>query len=202
MKNGERTIKKLTKNGSKNILIHSLYGTTNWIVSEKTEPSLWKITLFNPTKNITYNIGTTNNKQHKKVWSALTSYETEKITSQIKIVQELKTLIKNYKNNKQYQHTVKIPIPNTKFSIIGKQNSDETWTTYVHETSTGKEIKLETTMTTMEFVMLTNITNKTTFTDKITTEIIEKFINKTIKQINKKHENKRKTHTNRKSQAI
>ena len=31
-----------------------------------------------------------NDKQHKKAWLTLTNYETEKITNQIKIAQELK----------------------------------------------------------------------------------------------------------------
>lgn len=188
MKNGERTIQKITKHGSKNTLIHSIYGTNYWIISEKTTDKIWKISLQNPTKNVTYNLGTTTNKEHKKVWSTLTAYESEKTTkSQLIIAEELKILIKNQKAQKRGYFKEKIP--NSQCYLIGEQNANKTWKMWVKKKNQKKK-KLVTkeNITTKEVITTTQIiTGNTNITYNHTIKNIILLIKQLTKPRAKKH---------------
>ncbi len=105
MRNIERLAKYIIKNGAESILVHTIYGTSNWIVCQKIEPDKWLITLCNPMGNVTYNLGTVTNNQHLNLWVELTKMEIEKKTSQILAAREVKNKIqqflKRYDKNKK-----------------------------------------------------------------------------------------------------
>jgi hypothetical protein len=82
MKNIEKLANHITKHGSENIMIHSIYGTMNWIICQKIEPDKWTITLGNPMGNVIYNLGSCTNEQHLQLWYDLTKMEIEKRTIQ------------------------------------------------------------------------------------------------------------------------
>ena len=96
MKNIDRLVQHMTLRGAENIMVHTVYGTVNWIIAQKIEPDKWLITLGNPMGNVTYNLGTVTNEQHLQLWYDLTTMEIEKRTTQALIARELKNKIHNF----------------------------------------------------------------------------------------------------------
>jgi hypothetical protein len=81
MNNIEKLAEYMSINGEKSILIHTIPGTPHWIVCQKRD-ELWELTLMQPMGNITYNLGTVNNEQHKNLWLQLIRAEIETKISQ------------------------------------------------------------------------------------------------------------------------
>lgn len=112
MKNIDRIAQFITKTGGENMLIHSIAGTKVWIVCCKIETDKWSLTLMEPEKNVSFNLGTVNNKQHLNLWWELVNREIEmKIKSipTFRRAQEFRELIKNFINtNKKYAKFIKI----------------------------------------------------------------------------------------------
>jgi len=77
MMNIDRLARHITINGPNGILIHTVPKTNNWIVAQKIEIDKWLITLMNPMGNVTFNLGTVNNKQHLELWMELIKMENE-----------------------------------------------------------------------------------------------------------------------------
>lgn len=96
MKNIDRLTQIMTKNGSKSYMVHTLYGTRNWIVAEKIEEDEWLLSLLDPMGNITYNLGKVNDKQHYQLWIQLTIREVDKKLSQAQQAKELKRTIAKF----------------------------------------------------------------------------------------------------------
>ena len=113
MKNIDRLARYVTKNGAEDIIIHTIVGTSNWLICQKIEKNKWMVTLCNPMGNVTYNLGTVSDNQHLQLWLELTKMEIEKKTSQIALANELKKtvhrFIKKYdkktNTNKKYKPT-------------------------------------------------------------------------------------------------
>lgn len=105
MTNIDRLAKHVTKNGAENIMIHTIPGTSNWIICQKFEKDKWLLTMMAPMGNITYNLGTATNKEHLRLWEELTKLEIEKKTSQVMMAEQLKEKVYNFK--KQYEITYK-----------------------------------------------------------------------------------------------
>lgn len=99
MKNIDRLTQHIVKNGSKNMLIHTIYGTSNWIICTKIEKNKWLIALANPMGNITHNLGIVNNQQHLLLWEQLTRREINKKATQIILAKQLRTEIKMFIKN-------------------------------------------------------------------------------------------------------
>lgn len=103
MKNVERLARHITKNGSESILVHTIPGTSNWIICQKIETNKWTLSLCNPMGNVTYNLGTVTDAQHLELWSQLFTKEIEKKASQLLMAKSLKEtirhFIKHYENN-------------------------------------------------------------------------------------------------------
>ena len=98
MKNIERLTRCLAKEGGKNILIHSVHGTKNWIVCEKVESDKWILTMMDPMGDSVYDLGTVNNQDHVELWKELVRVEMEERSSKIMSANELKDTI-NKSNN-------------------------------------------------------------------------------------------------------
>jgi hypothetical protein len=108
MKNINRWANHITKNGI-NVMVHSIYGTTNWIIAQKIAPNKWIISLGNPMGNITYNLGECTEEQHLQLWYDLTQMEIEKKTTQALLAKEMKESIKKFiKTYKEYKNFKKI----------------------------------------------------------------------------------------------
>jgi hypothetical protein len=78
MINVERLAQLVAKTGAKNVLIHTIPGTRDWIVCQKIGKDEWMLTLMDPEKSVTFNLGSVNNKQHMQLWRQLVNYELEK----------------------------------------------------------------------------------------------------------------------------
>ena len=106
MKNIERLANHITKYGEEGLIVHTIYGTSNWIIGQKIEKDKWSLSLENPMGNVTYNLGTVSEDQHAALWTELIRTEIEKKASNIRTANELrnkvnyfiKTHEKNYKN--------------------------------------------------------------------------------------------------------
>jgi len=96
MKNIDRLAKYVTKNGPNGILIHTVPKTSNWIVCQKIEIDKWILTLCDPMKNVTFNLGTVNDQQHLQLWAEIITMEIEQKTSQILAARELKNKINQF----------------------------------------------------------------------------------------------------------
>lgn len=81
MKNIDRLVKHLKENGKNGIMIHSIYGTNQWIVAQRIEKDKWSLMLMRPMENVTYGLGTVSHKQHINLWKELIEREMkEKVT--------------------------------------------------------------------------------------------------------------------------
>ena len=96
MRNIDRIAKFVTKHGTGGILIHTIPGTSNWLVCQKMEINKWLVTLCNPMGFVTYNLGTVSDNQHIQLWEELVIMEIEKKTSQILAARELKNKIHQF----------------------------------------------------------------------------------------------------------
>lgn len=105
MKNIDRLSRFVTKNGSKDVLVHTISGTSNWIICQKMETDKWLVTLCNPMGNVTYNLGTVTDSQHLQLWAELTKMEIEHKTNQIMIAKELRDRIRRF--TKDYEDRFK-----------------------------------------------------------------------------------------------
>lgn len=101
MKNIDRITQFVTKNGSSNIIIHTIPGTRNWIIGQKVEPDKWLLTLADPMGSVVYNLGMVTNNQHLEIWHELVAMEYERRTSQRQLAKELKEKV--YKFIKKYE---------------------------------------------------------------------------------------------------
>ena len=96
MSNIERIAKMIVESEGKNILIHSIPKTQNWIVAQKIDENRWLITLCSPLKNVTFNLGVVSDQQHLKLWNELTNIEIENKANSIKQRNQFKSTIKNF----------------------------------------------------------------------------------------------------------
>ena len=110
MKNVDRLAKLITKNKPENILIHSIPQTQNWIIAQKTNTSEWSMTLCNPIKNVTYNLGIISHGEHINLWQELIKLEINNKINNIKLAQNLRQTMKNFmqRNNLKYKRFTKI----------------------------------------------------------------------------------------------
>lgn len=110
MKNIERLARFVTKYGAKGTLIHTIAGTTNWVIAQKMENDKWMLTMANPMGNVTYNLGVVSDKQHLELWVELTRLEIERKTNQIILAKQLKGVVNNFIKNygQNYQKFTKI----------------------------------------------------------------------------------------------
>lgn len=92
MNNAERILTSITKNKNKNILIHTIPKSHNWLVAEKISPQEWLLTLCNPEGNTAFNIGIVNKSIHLQIWEDITQYT---INEKVKYISKLK-LYKNF----------------------------------------------------------------------------------------------------------
>lgn len=105
MRNVDRLAQHITKNGAENILVHTVPGTSNWLICQKIDNDKWIITLASPMGNVTYNLGQVSDAQHLELWGRLIKQELETKSSQIAMAKDLKERIYNFK--KQYENTYK-----------------------------------------------------------------------------------------------
>ena len=77
MKNIERLTKCIAKEGSNHVLIHSIWGSKNWIVCQKIAENQWLLTMMDPLGNVTYNLGIVSDADHIALWKELVKTEME-----------------------------------------------------------------------------------------------------------------------------
>ena len=99
-RNIDRIAQLVIKNGGKNILIHTIPRTQNWIVAQKIEEDKWSLTLCDPMKNVTFNLGVVSDEQHVKLWRDITEMEIENKTNNIKAARQLRGMVKNFINSR------------------------------------------------------------------------------------------------------
>lgn len=73
--NIDRLAKHIKDYGKDGILVHSIYGTNQWLVAQRIEKNKWTLMLMKPMENITYNLGTVSHKQHLDLWEELIERE-------------------------------------------------------------------------------------------------------------------------------
>jgi hypothetical protein len=71
MKNIDRLTLLIAKNGAKNLLIHGIPGTSNWLLCQKIEKEKWVIALCDPMGNTTFNLGTITEAEHLALWKEI-----------------------------------------------------------------------------------------------------------------------------------
>ena len=104
MKNVDRLAKYITQNGAEDIMVHTIPGTSNWIICQKIEDDKWLLTMGAPMGNITYNLGTVTTSEHLKLWQQLIKLDIEKKSSQIVLANQLRDKIYNFK--KSYEKNI------------------------------------------------------------------------------------------------
>lgn len=109
MKNVDRLARHIAQYGGQNTIIHTIPGTSNWIICQKIEEDKWALKLCNPMGNVVYNLGLVTDDQHLALWAQITNLEIENRTSQIKLARDLKSKINNFKKayEKNYQNLLK-----------------------------------------------------------------------------------------------
>jgi len=99
MKNVDRLARHIARYGADGILVHTIPGTSSWLICQKIEKDKWTMTMGNPMGYVTYNLGTVSDSQHVQLWTDLVKMEIETKVSQIKMVNELKNKINESQNN-------------------------------------------------------------------------------------------------------
>ena len=84
MKNIEKLANHIAKNGPDGMLVHTIPGTSNWIICQKIDEDKWMLTLADPMGDVTFNLGTVSDKDHTALWIEITRMEIENKVSQIK----------------------------------------------------------------------------------------------------------------------
>lgn len=84
MRNIQRLANHISKHGAGGLMVHTIYGTPNWILCQKIEKDKWLLSLENPMGNVTYNLGTVTNDQHAALWTELIKDEIEKKAAKIR----------------------------------------------------------------------------------------------------------------------
>lgn len=113
MRNVDRLARHITKNGAEGIMVHTIPGTSNWLICQKMDTDKWLITLASPMGNVTYNLGTVSDAQHIQLWGQLIKLELENKTSQVVLAADLKDIIHqfNKKYEKNYKKFTDVEIP-------------------------------------------------------------------------------------------
>lgn len=99
MNNVQRLAKHLAQTGAENLLIHSIHGTQTWIVCEKIGDDNWVLTLMEPEKNTSYNLGTVTEAQHLTLWYQLIAREVEsraKAIATFRRAAEFRSIVKKF----------------------------------------------------------------------------------------------------------
>jgi len=71
MKNIDRITRLIAQNGAGSLLIHSIPGTSHWLLCQKIEKEKWVIVLCNPMGNASFNLGTITEAEHLNLWQEL-----------------------------------------------------------------------------------------------------------------------------------
>ena len=98
MKNVDRLAQYIAKHGAKNILIHTIPQTSNWLICQKIEIDKWIITLCDPMGDVVYNLGEVTDNDHVQLWLELTKMDIENKANQIKTAQKLKERVNKFLN--------------------------------------------------------------------------------------------------------
>ncbi|HAB53091.1 MAG TPA: hypothetical protein DCE80_13145 [Ignavibacteriales bacterium] len=84
MRNIDRLVNHITKYGEEGLMVHTIYGTSNWILCQKIEKDKWSLYLENPMGNTSYDLGTFTDDQHAALWTELIRDEIEKKAAKIR----------------------------------------------------------------------------------------------------------------------
>lgn len=87
MKNIERIAKYITKNGAKDIMIHTISNGGNWIICQKVDKDEWSITLSHPMGTDIHKVGTVTDKEQLILWKELAKLKIENDTAKITLEQ-------------------------------------------------------------------------------------------------------------------
>lgn len=71
MRNIDKLTRLIEKDGAKSLLIHSIPGTSHWLLCQKIEKEKWVIALCNPMGNTTFNLGTITTAEHLNLWQEI-----------------------------------------------------------------------------------------------------------------------------------
>ncbi|MFA5068046.1 MAG: hypothetical protein WC466_08460 [Candidatus Izemoplasmatales bacterium] len=71
MKNIDRITRLIAQNGAGSLLIHSIPGTSHWLLCQKIEKEKWVIVLCNPMGNASFNLGTITSAEHLALWQEI-----------------------------------------------------------------------------------------------------------------------------------
>ena len=71
MRNIDRFTRLIEKDGASNLLVHSIPGTSQWLICQKIDKEKWVIALCNPMGNTTFNLGTITESEHLALWQEI-----------------------------------------------------------------------------------------------------------------------------------
>lgn len=71
MRNIDRLTRLIEKDGASNLLVHSIPGTSHWLICQKIDKEKWVIALCNPMGNTTFNLGTITESEHLSLWQEI-----------------------------------------------------------------------------------------------------------------------------------
>lgn len=68
MNNLERLTSHISKHGAKNLMVHTVFGTSNWVIAQKIVDDKWEITIGSPLSVDTYQLGTVTDEEIGTLW--------------------------------------------------------------------------------------------------------------------------------------
>lgn len=87
MKNIDKLAKYIKDFGKNGVMVHTIYGTGQWIVAQRIEKDKWTLMLMKPLEDVTYNLGTVTHKQHLDLWEELVERE---VCTKAEMLQKIK----------------------------------------------------------------------------------------------------------------
>ena len=68
MKNIERLTSYISKHGAKNLMIHTIFGTSNWVIAQRMEDGKWGLTIGSPLSTYAHQLGTVTDDEIATLW--------------------------------------------------------------------------------------------------------------------------------------
>jgi hypothetical protein len=78
MNNAEFISAHVAKHGGKNMLIHSIPGTSHWLVMSKVAVDRWIPVLLNPMGRARHQFGAISDEEHLRLWTQIVQLEIER----------------------------------------------------------------------------------------------------------------------------
>jgi len=100
MRNIDRLTRLIEKDGASNLLVHSIPGTSQWLICQKIDKEKWVIALCNPMGNTTFNLGTITESEHLALWQEIILLDIKRRISIAEKAKIYRNTIRNFRKIK------------------------------------------------------------------------------------------------------